>query len=285
MSAVLGTASAELYFTLNRDRSRVTLELPEVEDLTFRGLAEELKKQSLSIDALDSLHFDAADSALEVLRLPEVFFQQYLRPTQLTELILNPAMEEVLEGNYLQKSGRSIKARDATKRKIRHIYAQLDSLDPRQLGPQHDAVVARIPTRLYRFLSPATAVLARTCKTTFSALFQLFRLSFRTCVVVGRTTAHALMTAFRALRALGVTPLRVFETLHILLQLLQLAPNLHIMAPRVFELATELEQFTTELIDSMTAVEGAFVKRIDASPTPPMRATRSRTYVNPLCGT
>lgn len=249
---LFGVVTAEVYFDL--DSERVVFELPPVEDLMFRELAETMERAKIPLTALDKMHFDAASSALEILCLPEVFFEQYLQPAQLTELILNPVMENVLEGNYLQKEGRTIKARDATKRKIHHIYTQLEFLTPEQLGPQHDAVIARIPTKLYRFLSPITAVLARTVQTTFSAFFNLFSLSLRTCVRVGRATAHALMRAFRTLRDLGITPLRVFKYLEVLLSLLTAAPGLNGMAPRVFELATELEHLTGLMVQGLTSV-------------------------------
>lgn len=237
------TVRAELYVSQD-EHVRLTLKLPDLEDIPMLEMAKALESLQLDTKGLDCIHYDGVQEALEVLSLPPEIFVQHLSPTQLTEIIMNTAMDQVLDNTYLLKNGKNVKNKQAVRTKMDLLFRAFGSLTPANLGSMHDAVIARIPTSLYRHLRPLTVMASSAFKMTLRGFKSLFHITTRGLVRAGKRAASAVVTTFTLIRRLGITPLRTLQAVQVLLDLVVKYPEIEAMIPRVYLLAKEVDQLS-----------------------------------------
>jgi hypothetical protein len=145
-----------------------------------------------------------------------------LNPTQLGEIFLNEALGD-LTGNFVK---RRFGDPDLMNAKMDALKEKMNAMTIANLGENHDAVIAAIPSSWYKFLDPLTAIMSNSFDITITGLVQLFQVSWSALKALAVDVFRGVKAAFSAISSLGITPNRVFMVAQILIGLLTTFPAL-----------------------------------------------------------
>lgn len=215
------------------------------EDVPIHMIERQLRDRGYQLDFLNHLNFDQVTNVMDLMRFPRTFFEESFNVEQLVQVVMNDNLREVVKNTFLHKSGSGIKDRGLMKTKLKIIHGKLALLTPQNLGARHEAVIGRIPSSLYFYLEPITALLARTGKRSCKALKNLFHITAQTIAKLVLNAGTALLATIKAIKSTGLTPYRIFQIADRFLDLLIAYPIIGDLVPRVYLLFEALEKLTT----------------------------------------
>lgn len=221
-----------LYVYDEGSAEEIPVNFPPMDDIPLRTIVSTLEDLDLQLEDLVSLHFDSVESVQEVLALPKTFFEEYLCAPQLIEIILNDKLSDLISSHYRLKLRKSVKYTSLAKAKVKALHSKMDLLDLQSLGPYHDQVVSRLPTRLYRYISPYVALTSRAFETTALGFKRLFGVSTRGLKSLALAIRFKINQVFESLQRLRHND-RVIRTLAILTPILKHTGSCILMVARM----------------------------------------------------
>lgn len=194
-------ANAELYASCG-DKEAILL-LPQRESISPHNLMASMSALRLTPSIMDRVHFDRASEPMEVMRLPLGFFQHSLTAHQLTEIILNERLVDLVKGRF---STSKLQNPRLMRNKLAQLRLKLGLLSADTIGKDMDRVMERLPTSLYEFLSPLAALASPAFKCTIVGLARLFHLS----LFHSRKWSSSIQDTLETLARLAGNPGRIF---------------------------------------------------------------------------
>ena len=262
--ASLTIVVAELY-AVKGDKD-VTIKLPKVDNMSDRAFAKALYNAGLKADnQAASIHFDRAKDPVEVLSLPISFFESTLTTQQVGEIVLNKNLRTIVNGKVLADAEEENKL--AWKHKVNSFRLKLGLINIDTAGDKVDAIIRRIPTGLYQFLSPLTALISPKFKPTLKGFARLFCISVTFVDDLGVDLQVAVQKVLRDLVRLQNSPNRVFAVTQTVIELLQENPALgSTLSSRVAQLSRELHNLSQTLSSKalMAQKAAAHYKNLEA---------------------
>jgi hypothetical protein len=241
---------AELY--VKNSGKRVSVKLPKVENIRDKvftnAVTNALIKAGLakSDNPAASIHFDRAADPMEVLSLPFSFFESTLTVQQVGEIVLNKNLESILNGDVFEEE--EIQDKLALKSKVQAIRLKMGLINIDTFGDRFDEILARLPTTLYGFLSPFSALRSPKFMATATGFARLFLISLHTVRALGADVQAVVEHVLRNLSQLENSSNRVFAVAQILILLLKENPSLgEAFSSRVNQLTAELDSLVQTL--------------------------------------
>lgn len=239
LSSLAGISWGKLFVYDGEGTEELRVVLPKVEDVPLRTVIATLSQLNLDLEDLSSLRFDKADDVSEVLRLPQTFFDEYLNAPQLIQIILNDKLRDIISVHYKRRLRKHFSDRDTMKAKVKTLHSKINLLDLQSLGPYHDEVVRRIPTNLYRHLSPYVALTSRTFKNTSEGFKRLFGLTVSKIKSLAYAIRARVNQAFDFLERVRQDE-RVIRTIQILTPLVKRAASFALMMAKLAILTAQI---------------------------------------------
>lgn len=253
-------SEAKLYVTKVRPKY---IRLPEKEDISMRELRHALHRRGLRSDHIPFIHFDQAECPMEVMRLPLGFFDEFFNEQQLVEITLNANLKTLLNGKF--RRGMVFQDKQRMKEKLALVRMKLGFLRADNLGDQIDRVIERVPSSLYRFLNPFTALSSTTFKATAQGFMRLFYLGRGSLQQLSTETQSSVMATFNELSALRNSPNRLFAAGRLLIGLSRRYDDLaNLFRDRIRQFVYELQNVVDE-VRAKTLVTKAHLTRFVAA--------------------
>lgn len=270
-----GGSEGKLYVTKVRPKY---FELPEKETVSFRELRRVLHRKALRTDHIPFIHFDQAETPMEVMRLPVKFFDQFFNEQQLIEITLNENLKTLLNGKFRRKL--VLQNHQLMKEKLALVRMKLGFLRADNLGDRIDRVIERIPTRLYRFLNPFTALASEKFKATLQGVMRLFYLGEGTVCQFSAEIQTSVTATFHQISSLHNSPHRLFATGQLLISLARRYSSLgDLFRDRIHQFVGELQNMVSSTMAKTVATKARLLHH-NTGPQNEQLATKSATSMD-----
>lgn len=240
LSLLLSSLLAELIVYIGDEIGGQVINFAKLDDLPVMEVIRTLNRHRLSLNDLSLLHFHKVTDPMELIRLPLIFFQELLTPEQLIEIILNDRLGVLLEHRRSRKLRALVgETGSVGQQKVKCLHRSIEKLDVSNLGPHREAVVARIPTRLYKYLTPYVALISRSFQATFKGFKSLFDITFHSLRELAAHLKAMVMEGLHLLERIRQDQ-RVIRVLEILTPIVKEIPSLIMLGVKLGMLAMQI---------------------------------------------